>query len=269
MKWFDTINGMMQLFPKKIIRRYTDASSGAIIDETELNFDEVPHAFDKPITVILNQEYWQVVSEPTDVKELRKKKYINLGIKKVNGDEAGILFPSRALDGPSFTTSTAGNDLLYLPVSLWRQIEFLPKDELPKIEANFTEIDNIISSEKNSLSGYYSQHVRSDIDGHQLDVPMEQLEALIHLRKSREVAINNQGCIKDAFAVYTDLNIFYGIVEDGIIRQLCLYNFDCMNEEILNVMDAFSLLLVDWPNVGVFGSEMEDDTAKGSLLQST
>jgi len=263
MKWVDTINGMIQLFPKKVTRRYTDAATGAVIDEAELNFDEVPHAFDKPITVIFNQEYWQVVSvEPNNAKELRKKKYINLGIKKVDGYETSIIFPTRSPDALSFSTLTANDDLLSLPPSLWRQIEFLPKDELPQIEANFTEIDSIINSEKNSLNGYYSQQVRSNIDRHQLNVPVEHLEALIAVRKSSEVAINNEGCIQDAFAYYTDSNIFYGIVQHGIIRQLCLYDFACMNEEILNVMDTFSLLLVDWPNVGVLGGEMEDEPLK-------
>lgn len=139
----------------------------------------------------------------------------------------------------------------------WRQFEFVSKDQKILIEKEFEKIKDVQDNYKfdsASVFGYKKVAVR-DLMTQQLSIPLSRLESYFPDKKlSLEgLAIENHpGQVKNGFFFQEGGISYLGILENGIIKTLCIYSSESDSEwaeaspYLSTLLKKENLYLVDW-----------------------
>lgn len=97
------------------------------------------------------------------------------------------------------------------------------------------------------------------------DISFRQFNALLAQPVSECIIVNDNTIVRNGFSVRSDNHTYYGIVENDMIRNLCLNEFDYADEELMNVLSIFNLTLIDWCNASRLIGETTETPAQESL----
>ncbi|HJT73926.1 MAG TPA: hypothetical protein VJ720_07905 [Chitinophaga sp.] len=233
---------LLTLFPRKVNVTLIDAISNQVISKRKILKQELPELFNKPTVLSLENEQWQVLkADPISADDFHFTKKLTLHVQRA-ADFSRIntrsLLPT--ISGqPPLHASVSSPVLITIPDQQWAQLQFLPSLSLPLVEEELSHINNVISA--NSLIGYDQVHVRPSMPPLQIAYPD-------FLSVVSSVVTGNIDNVSNGFALRSENHTYYGILEDGIITQLCLYEFQYIDDELSAILNNFNLLLADWCN---------------------
>jgi hypothetical protein len=245
------------LFQKKIKVELVDAINSGSFGLVKLSAEQLPASFpaDKETIMHIEGEDWIVDrAEPITAEEFIKKGELTLWLKKVlkiNPANIRYSIPSISNELPAFSDSRYFNDFtLTIHEDDWRQMEFIPATELISIQNELKKIEPIIFPEDDpdfdAGNGFSSIHVRT-IKRTSLAIPWEEFVELVNVQEQGTLAINGYGgYVQNGFACKTVNHTFYGTISNGLITELCLDDFNSMDEETYNLLTRYQLLFVCW-----------------------
>jgi len=143
----------------------------------------------------------------------------------------------------------------------WRQNEFLNFSSLPLIEVEIKGIKNIWDNHSKKFEGKFTAftkcHVRNTIGEPNLEIKLAQLsEALV----KAEIGIlkKNGNYVSNSFSLKTTNTDYYGIVNNGLVTQLCISQWnDNTTQEIFTLTKLFNLVFVNWYHCDILRHEDE------------
>lgn len=139
----------------------------------------------------------------------------------------------------------------------WRQFEFVSKDQKTAIEKEFEKIKDVKDNYKfdsASVFGYKKVAVR-DLMTQQLSIPLSRLESYF---PDKELSLeglaikNHPGQVKNGFYFQKGGISYLGILENGIIKTLCIYSSESDSEwteaspYLSTLLKKENLYLVAW-----------------------
>jgi hypothetical protein len=245
------------LFKRSTIKvRLIEAISNETFNEVQLKKEQLPESFDKPTTIRIEDDEWQVVkAEPQHASEFSKSGSLTLWVKpvlKFNPAAIRYSIPTISNELPATTSDYFYNDFtLALHEDDWRQIEFLPCSLLGIIQEEMGEVEKILfpvdQPDFESLNGFEKMHVRSKIGQKHLSISIEDFCESLQIKERGSITLTNYvENIENGFALRSSNFTYYGIVEKGMIKELCLKDLDGLEDEILQVMEKYQIALVAW-----------------------
>ncbi|MCF6402121.1 hypothetical protein L3C95_04500 [Chitinophaga filiformis] len=253
------VDSASTLFQKKVNVTLVHAESKAVINNHALNDFPLPEQFNKPTILDIENTRWRIVK----VETLRSGNYFRSA--KV---QLYVLPPDSIVDPNKFLVPTlvpreqiittdaaqAFNDFtLHLSHDEWLQFEFLPLSNIEQIQETTAIIESIINApdENNNLWGYSSYHIRDLTWNYRLGIPFEDFCGFTGIADKGNIVLSNAAFVKNGFALRSSDHIYYGIVNNGVITKLAIKNFDCLDEELSNVLSKYGLTFVDWCNASI------------------
>jgi hypothetical protein len=244
---------MFNFFKKAISVTFIDDSTGYVIDESDIKQEYLPESFDKPTTFELSGKQWVVVkADPVHAMEysLSKKLTIHLRpVEQMNPKNIRFSLPTLSNELPATEDKRVFHDfILELHEDNWRQIEFLPHKLLPGIQKEMEAVEAILFPEDESTvaNGYETIHVRK-LGRHNLSISFSDFcEQVKVLEKGAFTFTNHPGYVKDGFALRTANYTYYGTLEGDTIKELCLEDFESVDDEFARIAFRYGLVLVVW-----------------------
>lgn len=256
---------MFRFFKKPTIKvKLIEALDNDLIGEVQLSPSQLPPSFKASATIHLNDKDWQIVkAEPEESFDFCKTGKLTLWLRPlVTIDPSLIRFSIPTLSNalPAVSDSFLFNDFtLTLHEDDWRQIEFLPMSLLPVIQEEMTDVEAIIFPEDNpdfnSLNGFDKVHVRSRIGEHHLSIPLEVFCERASITQKGSIAFQEYtGFVKNGFALKGANYTWYGIAENNTIKDLAIDFFDSIDDEIMQILKHYDLLMVGWCRGSITGA---------------
>lgn len=254
MNYIKIVEGVTGLFPKKAKVKLVFASNNQLIGNYNVWEEKLPVVFDKPVLLEIDGAVWRIVS----VAEKRQSSYwlsrkMEIFVEKPENYQPvnRYLIPTipynnlETKEGSSLT----GN-ALQLPMEGYRQMEFLPQNLLENIQEEMNSIEKIIHPEitYNALSGYLECYHRSSVFDRALAIPYKDLLSTLPIEREGIIIIDDRKKVINGFSIITTWHKFYGIVIDGIVRELSVEGFECLDDEFISLISSFNLVLADWCN---------------------
>jgi hypothetical protein len=245
------------LFPKKIKVELVDAINSGSFGQVKLSAEQLPASFpaDKETIMHIEGEDWIVDrAEPMNAEEFIKNGKLTLWLKKVlkiNPANIRYSVPTISNELPAFSDNRHFNDFtLTIHEDDWRQMEFVPANELISIQQELTKIEPIIFPDDDpdfdAGNGFSALHVRT-IKRTSLAISWEEFIRLINVQQQGSLVINGYvGYVQNGFACKTASHTYYGTVSNDRIAELCVDDFDTMDDEINNLLLQYNLLFVCW-----------------------
>lgn len=240
----------------KITVKLIEAVSNQQFGQVKLNPDQLPASFKIATTFSHEGTDWQIEkAEPETAEEFSKTKELSLWLKKIlKYDPRNIRYSIPTIENelPTFSNQPPYADFTHtIHEDDWRQFEFLPATALPVIQEEMTAVENILFPENDpefdSTNGFTKIHVRTKIERRQLTISLEDFLKHITIQQKGKLKIQkHDDFVLNSFVFKTEQHLYYGTIEDGIIKELCLDFFDSMNEEVSAVLTNYNLLLVSW-----------------------
>jgi hypothetical protein len=236
-------DGVTGLFPRKIMVTVVDEVSGLIVGSYKADKESLPEVFDRPMTIELNGVVWRVVkAEYSSGKKLglwvQEEAYFRSHNKRWM---VPTLAPKPKLGG----VSMAGDFVMEIGWEEWRQVEFLPAGMQEVVEEEMRVIEKAAGN--GGLLGYEIVHVRDNIGNPLLEIPFHEFYQLVEGREKGSIELEKMDeILLDGFFIRSNEYLYYGIVENKQIRQLCLEKFDSMDDEATNVITMYNLIMVGW-----------------------
>lgn len=246
-----------KIFKKNTIKvTFIEVISNETFGIVKMKPEQLPSSFEKPTTIHIEDGDWQVErAEPIHADEFINKRELTLWLNKIiKIDPQNIRYsiPTISNELPSLSDKYQFYDFTHIiHEDDWRQIEFLPQNELPIIEEEMKMIEEIIFPEDDpdfdsTVNGFDRVHVRK-IGRRLLNIPFDDFISTISIESKGNVAIDGHiGFIENGFAFKSANYIYYGTHENGIIKELCLDFYDSMDDEISSIISKYDLLLVLW-----------------------
>jgi hypothetical protein len=245
---------MFNFFKKTIKVTFIDEVTGGTIGLSEMNLDQLPETFDKPTTMQLKEEEWKVTkADPVSANTFSQTKKLTLHLRKLEKiDPQTVRFsiPTISNELPDLNNVALFNDFtLSLHEDDWRQIEFFPMALLPTIQQEMALVEEVLDSEDSpESSGFKTVHLRT-IQRRHLSIVFNEFCKLVSVQEkgALKVAFSGQsGYVKNGFALRSDNFTYYGTMRDGLIDELCLYQFEMADDEFVNVVGHYELVLTVW-----------------------
>lgn len=248
------------LFPKRIKVTLVDAATGNSLGKHKIPAELLPSAFNRPITLEINNINWRVLeADPVLADDFLFTKKLTLQVQDAaNVDPAQLKFslPTICSEFPVTGAASLCHDFtLKIEEADWQQIEFLPLIQAGIIEEAVKTVESILNGQPNPLLGYERQYIRDNVLQPGLTIPWEEFCALLINPVKGNVFFNNAGFVQNGFAVRSDSYTYYGILENDLIRTLCLHQFDWADDEFMRVLSLYELSLVDWCNASRISAE--------------
>lgn len=247
---------------KNLFRRSTvqvqmiEALSNETIGVVDLKPEQLPASFDKPTTLHLAKQDWEVVkAEPRHATEFTQTRTLTLWLKPVlKMDPSGIRYaiPTISNELPGLSAAPLFDEYtLTLHEDDWRQMEFLPLALLPVIQEEMSRVEEILFPEDDpdfdSTKGFDQIHVRSRLGQKHLSLSLEAFcDTAGITQKGRIALLGYPDYVQQGFALRSPNHSFYGIAEEGVIKELCLAEFDVPDEELVGLLERYDLALVAW-----------------------
>lgn len=245
------------LFQRKIKVELVDAINNGSFGIVKLSAEQLPASFpaDKETVMHIENEDWIVDrAEPMTAEEFIKKGELTLWLKKVlkiNPVNIRYSVPSMSNELPSFSDNRLFNDFtLTIHEDDWRQMEFITSAELISIQEEMKKIEPIIFPEDDpdfdAGNGFSAIHVRT-IKRTSLSLPSDEFIQLINVQQQGSLTIKGYaGYVQNGFAYKTANHTYYGTISNGSIAELCVDDFDTMDDEINTLLSKYNLLFVCW-----------------------
>ncbi len=252
---------LLNVFPKKVRVTFIDAVSGNTINKRKVLLAELPEAFNKPITMNIGDNSWRVINAmPARVEEYSVSGRLLLHLQQLDTIAPSALrcaLPTIAPTLPVFTDNAQFHDFtLELNAEDWRQIEFMPQELLPLIKEEMDAIEAILypEDETQNLLGFARIHARYNTNHPYLNIPFDKFCNKIKAKETGNILFKEHGYVQDGFAIRSDSFCYYGIVKEGRILQLNLWQFESADEEFLRVLIKYDLVLANWCKGLVIGA---------------
>jgi hypothetical protein len=205
----------------------------------------------------MNGTSWRIVKAfvAKESSYLRGKKLVLHVQQPTEFSQGGkFMVPTRVSSLPA-----AVNDCLFdnftIPVSAddWCQLEFLSNEHSPVIQKDINIIASILSA-PDAILGYDKLHIREYREAYRLAIPFDGFCAALSGSEKGNLSLNG-GFIENGFALRTDNYTYYGILNGNIIQQLALQTFDCADDEFMDILSNYGLVLADWCNADILSIE--------------
>lgn len=237
-----------------------DAATGKEIDTSEVPQERLPESFDRNTTLSIGSDEWRVVkAEPTHQIDFSFTKKLSLWLRPIEYIDPNTIrysIPTIANELPETDSIELFSDFrIELNADDWRQTEFLAMNILPTVLLEIGQIEAITTDEANkNILGYDRIYVRH-LKRQQLGISFDDFCNHIGILKKGSVFIVNadlSGFIKNCFTIQSATTTYYGIVRDGLIDELYLYEQHESNPETERIVFRYNLLLVDWCSLQLF-----------------
>lgn len=254
------VDSVSTLFPKKVNVTLVHAESKEVINEHALNEFPSPEHFNKPTILDIGDTRWRVVKAET----LRSGNYFRSAKVQLH-----VVPPDNVIDKNKFLVPTLAS-LDQIPITNlaplysdfplrishdeWLQFELLPLANIDQIQETTAIIESIINSPEgnNNLLGYSSCHTRDLTSNSQLEIPFDDFCSFANITAKGNILLPSDDVVKNGVSLNSGDHIYYGILNNGIINKLAIKDFDCLDEELSNVLSKYSLTFVDWCNASIF-----------------
>lgn len=244
-----------QPLPKTVSVQFIDASSNRVFATSEMPLDKLPETFEVQTNMFINDEEWSVEEAiPAHSKDFIQSKKLTLKLRKIEYvDPKNILFslPTISNELPQRSNESIYKDFEHVTIEDdWRQMEFLKKSVVSKIEVEINEIEKVKQEDRieveSGFSAYKNCHIRGTIGEPHLEIPLEKLKRILKTEEIGSLKIKNE-FVKDGFALKSEFSTFYGIEENGIVNQLCVGGYtENTPKDIDEIVQAFNLVFVGW-----------------------
>ncbi|THU39232.1 hypothetical protein FAM09_12015 [Niastella caeni] len=258
MNYAKVLDAALQLFPRKINVTCINGITGKMVGKYKIGLEQLPSAFDKPVTLEIAGHVWRVVqANPVRADDFSIFKKLTLHVldnEQLKDAPLGYNVPTQHMLQPAMTTNLLYHDYtLEISQDDWLQMEFLPVSALPQIQEELALIDPILLTESgsNPLLGYDSMHIRNQTANLGANIPFDAFCAAIKPQKIGNLRLKGNRFIENGFALQSDNYEYYGTVDNGYITHLCLPSFDCIDDEFSQVATTWELLLVNWCSANV------------------
>lgn len=267
LKMFEAITG---LFPKMIKVTLLDAATSNLLGTHKIPADKLPAAFNKPITLEINNTIWRILkADPVSADEYLFMKRVTLNVQNADYvDELSLYFslPTVCGDLPETGMKYLHNDFtLELSHLDWRQIEFRPLHQAFVIEPEIAQINQILDGQPNPLLGYQQQYTREASSLFLLAIPFREFCGQMKNAQLGNIFLNKNGFVINGFALRSDSNTYYGIIENDLIQILCITEFNYVDDEFMQIIDKYELLMVDWCNTNVLSRASDEPDGEESM----
>ncbi len=253
MNYAKIIGSAIMLFPKKITVILVDAVTNNIIGKYKLMADILPSGFDKPTIIELDNTKWRVLkANPVLADEFQYRKKLTLHVQNAAfADPIQFRHSSPTIcELPGICVNPMyGDRTVELNVADWRNLEFLPLTSLPEIESEIGAIRSILVNQQDALLGYQEQFSRSEKNS--LDLPFGFFCQLVGASEPGNVFLAGHGYVENGFSIRTENYIYYGILRSGYIGSLCITRLESADDELMQVLTRYELVLCDWSNANV------------------
>lgn len=258
------LEGFIRLFPKKIKVTFIH-ESGYNIGICKINSDRLPGEFKRPVIIEAFDRRWRVINtvggENGDYLYTKKLTLEVVEAELVDEMKHGYFKPTIASEMPELVNNNEFEEtILELTADNWRQIELLSADIFSTVKEEMEIIQSIRKPGKGVkiLSGYNKRYLREKIGAGSNDIQFEELCKLINVQRKGAIQFNSDGFVKDGFAVQTDSYIYYGRIQGQVIKDLCIYEFDCADDEIFTVLTKLGLIIADWCKGKILTAEVAE-----------
>ena len=252
------VQALMGLFPQKTRVTLIHATSGKLIGIHKIKPEQLPTTFNKPINIKLQGETWRVMqAEPVNAKDFTLGNKLTLHVQEpltLDPNILGYNFATICEDIPPMDTGPLFNDfVLDISKDGWLQLQFLAASLLPAVQEELLQIEKILFPGQgiNTLSGYKNMHIRKKISSYPLNISNAEFCELSGIKQKGGVRYNSADFVQNGFVYRSDNYTYYGIIEGDRIAELCLLSFESADEELLQTMSFFNLILADWCNARV------------------
>lgn len=264
MKYLRMFEAAAGLFPKRIKVTLIDSVTGNNLGNYKIPAELLPAAFNRPITLEIDNINWRVLhAEPVLADNFMFTKKLTLQVQQAaNVDARQLKFslPTVCSILPDTSACSLYHDFtLEIEEADWRQLEFMPLNKSAIVEEGVKAIEAILEGQSNSLLGYERQYLRDTALQPGLAIPIEEFCILLVNPVRGNIFFTNQGLVQSGFALRSDSYTYYGILENGLIRTLCLSQFDWADDELMQVLAAYELSLVDWCNAARLSAEAGEE----------
>jgi len=260
MNYAKVLGAALTLFPKKVKVKLIDAATGTLLHKQKIPAQQLPAAFNKPTILEINNINWRVLkANPVSADDFLITKKLTLHVQNAAVAETGQLrfgLPTICHELPAISAESLYHDFtLALAESDWRQIEFLPLAQWQMIADEIGAVEVILGNQPDALLGYEQQYIREKTAQAWLSIPLEDFCRLIGHPVRGNIFLGNTGFVEHGIALRSDNYLYYGLLEDGNIRHLCITEFDGVDDEFMKVLDTWKLVLTDWCNASTLSAE--------------
>lgn len=237
---------------------FIDFFKNEVFLQVAFPYDDLPDVFETASTVQFSNKVYSVVeASPADSKDFLKTKEVFLTLLKTQ------LEPSKSFSNvltvsqeqPQFIDSSPFNAFQYKIVEKeWRQSEFLKNESRSDSEIELKQVKNLMV---NGVSGENKEHIhiRKNTNSLDLDLDLSELKEVLGVEEVGSLIYSeNNKFIKNGFALKTKMATYYGTVENGIVKRLCVgeyYNENVVTELLQLTLD-FKLVWIDWCQAIIF-----------------
>jgi hypothetical protein len=271
MKYARAFEALVALIPKIIKVTLVDATNGNELGKHKIPASQLPAIFNKPTTLFIDNTYWRVLdADPVSADDFQFSRKLTLLVvesTQVNGQQLYFDLPTIADQVPATGIYNQVDQFnLQFDIAQWRQVEFLPLSELSVIEETISDIEKILAMQNNALRGYQQQCKRIMVKDLSVHIPIHDFYPLLDRPVTGSILLNESMVVQNGFAIRSENHTYYGIMENDSIRNLCMSEFDYADEELMKVLSAFSLTVIDWCNASRLSAE-EGDTPKNEFIK--
>lgn len=272
MNYAKVIGSALQLFPRKIQVTLLEPGTDKLLGKYKLPADSLPPAFDRPTTLTIDNVPWRVLAAaPLSADDFLYSKKLQLHVQPVSQASPDRYFwPTRCDWDPVVADAASTQQHLwqqgaaaFAPIGErltidrrdWLQWQFLPLQQREQVEAALEKIRAILKQETNPLLGYGQQYVRTGIATTALAISWQDLVRQLENPVPAPLVLETGEGVQNAFCVRSNSYTWYGLEYEGQITSLGLAGMDYVDEEIMRVMEAFGLELIDWCRVSRLSAE--------------
>ena len=248
----------------KVKVQFIDSSNGYTIATSEMLAEQLPETFEIQTTMHLNDEDWSIEEAiPAHSKEFIQTKQLTLKMRKVeyvNPQDILYSLPTISNELPQISDSNLFNDFEYSIIEDdWRQNEFLNKSSFPLIEIEVAKIDELKENDSEEVdaefTAYKNCHLRDTIGEPNLNISLQQIKSILNIDNVGSLKVINE-FVKDGFSLKTDSTTFYGTIENGIVKQLCIGEFsDNTSKDVHQIINEFDLIFIGWCHCQIITSD--------------
>lgn len=245
---------ILTAFPGKVRVTFIHADSLDIIGIDKIKAEKLPHSFNKPTHIEWKGVEWRVLkAEPADAKQFKINNRLTLHVqdtKLIDPKTFGFDIPSICIDLPDFTNGLHTEEpFIHLSKDNWRQLEFFPLSLLDRIQKHMVDINEKLypGGGTNTLLGYKNIHSRTKVQ-ERLGIPLSDFSVQASIHKIGAVIFSENKIVKNCISLYSENYIYYSIIEDNIMIDLCISSFECVDEEFYKIVSTYNLGLADWCN---------------------
>jgi hypothetical protein len=249
MNYAKVVGAALQLFPKKINVTVINEVTGASVGNFKMALSQLPETFDKPTILEVEGHAWRVVkANPVKADDFSISKKLMLHVlEKPQWTDERLLFnvPTRHAYHPLMTHTPLFNDLILdVDEDKWRQIEFLPAGSLLQVQEEMKSIEAILVP--GSLWGYNTCHVREQTANFPLQIPLADFCHLVQAQKTGAVRMYGNAFVESGITIESANYTYYGTISEDTIVSLCLPVFDGIDDEFMQLVTTYNLVLVNW-----------------------